>query len=140
MMVYRGYRGVKTASGGTFIPLMRSTGIFGSTREAMVAIDKEINSRCVASMTISAGPGAGDTRKRTVVTDLVGEKGPSRRAAGIVQIHPGRGEAVKSAPGAKEGKRRTHKVGKKVLDMTLVAAICFLIVFVLSVAAGIIQQ
>lgn len=139
MMVYRGYRGVKTASGATFVPRMKSAGIFPSTAAAMVAIDNAILSRCVASVTISA-PGAVKSGMRSGLTRVVGNKGPERRDFGIVQNRPGRGESVRTAPAEKEGIKGNAVVSKPVLDAMIATAVLFLFGFVALVAAGVVHS
>lgn len=139
MMIYRGFHGVQTVSGALFVPRLKHASVFPSVSAAMGAIDSAINQGRVAPSQISAGPGAVKPGRRTGETREVGETGPARRAVGIVQDHPERGEAERPAPGAKEGKRKERSVGQNVLDATLVAAISFLVVFVCIIAAGTIQ-
>lgn len=137
MMMYRGYRGVKTAAGATFVPCMKSAGIFPSTAAAMVAIDNAILSRCVASVATSA-PGAAKSGMRSGLTRVVGNKGPERRVFGIVQNRPGRGESVRTAPAEKEGTKEDGGTGKKVLDSLLVVAISVFVLFITFVSAGLV--
>jgi len=139
MMVYRGYRGVKTAAGATFVPCMKSAGIFPSTAAAMVAIDNAILSRCVASVATSA-PGAAKSGMRSGLTRVVGNKGPERRVFGIVQNRPGRGESVRTAPAEKEGIKGNAVVSKPVLDAMIATAVLFLFGFVALVAAGVVHS
>ena len=134
MMSYRGYRGIKTLSGALFVPRLKSDGFFPTVADAIAAIDSLLFQGCVAPVTISAGPGAENTGKRTGETRQVGETGSARRAVGIVQCSPGCGEAERSTPGSRGGKGV-----KKILDVALGAAICFAVAFIAGVSLGIIK-
>lgn len=140
MMSYRGYRGVKTLSGALFIPRLKSAGFFPTVADAIAAIDALLFQGCVAPVTISAGPGADNTGKRSGETRQVGETGSARRAAGIVQSGPGCGEAERSTPDGKEAMGRKYaRAGRIILDSALAAAVLFVIGFVALVAAGIVH-
>lgn len=140
MMSYRGYRGIKTLSGGLFVPRLKSDGFFPTVADAIAAIDSLLFQGCVAPVIISAGPGAENTGKRTGETRQVGETGSARRAVGIVQCSSGCGEAERSTPDNKEVlTEESVSVARVILDTAIAAVSLFVIGFVALVAAGVIK-